>query len=442
MAMFQGRHGSRRDFAVESLESRIVLSSSAVRAILYSTRGTALVRPNTPTIPYGFPTANVSFVDPSVGISNGHHIVVGQRDFIAPFVKLNATSGYIKVGNLSAILDNATITANPTGKGSLGVVIGQSVLIGQGATIIGPAVIGTLSNATRPTAIGPGALIDGATIQQGAFIGALARVGPGITVPTGMRVLPGVNITTQDQATNPSLGYVVPATASDASTTGTAILNAAALAPGYVNVYQGSSATGTAPALDAATLPPQPFNGNLALVLGSGPEPGTTVVSYEPARQSPTYGVGTGTTFHGQFHRAPFRATGQVLFGQTANEISVAIGKRNSFRGDQGQPIRIGSIAKAGSSNVIGSPVGGQLSIGTGLVLGDNVVLQGGTSGTATIGNNVAIGSGSVVANSNLGAGVVVGSRSYVANSTIEAGTVVPDGAIIINNVRVGTIQW
>lgn len=430
---------------LESMEPRLVLSTtpSSVRAILYSSPGTALVRPNLPVVPHGVATSTVSFVDPSAGIGHGEHIVIGQRNFIGPFAKLDARGGYIKIGNLSTVLDNATILANPTGKGSQGVVIGQSVLIGYGATVNGPATIGAFGNAVQVTSIGPGALIDGGNVEQGAVVGALARVGPGVTIPTGMRVLPGKNVTTNAEASSPALGKVVPVTAADLSSAGQTILNSASLASGYTNVYQGSTATGSPPFNDPGIiLVPAPNNGNLALVLGTGPEPGTSVVSFEPVRQSPKFAASTKNPFAGQFNTSPFRSTGQVIFGQTPRQVTAAVGQRNAIRGDQGQPIRIASIAKTGKSVTITAPVGGQLAVGSRFSAGSGTVILGGTSGVSTLGNDVSIGSGSVVTGSNLGIGTKVGSRAHIANSTLAADSVVPDGAIIINNIHQGTVEW
>ena len=42
--------------------------------------------------------------------------------------------------------------------------------------------------------------------------------GPGVTVPSGFRVLPGANVTTNEEASKPALGMVVPVTSSDIST--------------------------------------------------------------------------------------------------------------------------------------------------------------------------------------------------------------------------------
>ena len=49
-----------------------------------------------------------------------------------------------------------------------------------------------------------------AGVEAGAVVGALARVGPGVTVPSGMYVLPGANVTTNAEASQPSLGKVEP----------------------------------------------------------------------------------------------------------------------------------------------------------------------------------------------------------------------------------------
>ena len=51
------------------------------------------------------------------------------------------------------------------------------------------------------------------------MIGNLAKVAPGIVIPTGINVLPGMYIQTQVEADDPSLGKVAYATAADHSAT-------------------------------------------------------------------------------------------------------------------------------------------------------------------------------------------------------------------------------
>ena len=63
-----------------------------------------------------------------------------------------------------------------------------------------------------------------------AQLSALARVGPGVTVPGNMRVLPGANVTTNAEASTPALGKVVPITAADSTASANQVLQHQALA--------------------------------------------------------------------------------------------------------------------------------------------------------------------------------------------------------------------
>ena len=87
-------------------------------------------------------------------------------------------------------------------------------------------------------------MIDDATIEPGAIVSPLARVGPGVTVPSGYRVLPGMDVTTDAEASNPKLGMVVAVTSSDTSTLKQILTDSRGLAAGYTSLYQGNSATG------------------------------------------------------------------------------------------------------------------------------------------------------------------------------------------------------
>ena len=90
--------------------------------------------------------------------------------FIGPYSTLNAHGGVIKIGGGSAILDNASIVANPLHPHTAPapeVRIGDQVIIGYGAQVLGPSTIGAYGSAATPTGIGPGAVIDQAIIEPG-----------------------------------------------------------------------------------------------------------------------------------------------------------------------------------------------------------------------------------------------------------------------------------
>ncbi|MDR3619675.1 MAG: carbonic anhydrase/acetyltransferase [Paludisphaera borealis] len=456
--MSRSRDGRRRSMSLrpagDNLETRQLLngtwptyiSKAELRSLLNDPPGQPAVRPNTPVLPYGTPAKSATFIDPSVCVTNGYAVIISQNSFIGPYAKLNAQAGIVKIGSYTAILDNASITANPSnlhGGPAPEVLIGSQVEISYGATVTGPAVIGGYNAATKPTYVGPGAVIDGATIAPGAFVSALARVGPGVTVPAGMKVLPGANVTTDAEASDPALGKVTPVTAADQADLVKTLNANYSLGIGYATLYQGQSATGASPGVPSTVS--GVFNGNLWTVTGANSQPGSPTAStaYLPPGAGPKFPTPHRPLLaQGLLGGFTSRVTGGARFTQRASNVQAALGRRNSIRADQGQPISVGSIAQTGSSVTINSPEGGSLSIGQQFSAGRGAVILGGTSAKpAVIGDDVTIGAGAVVDRSSLGSGSTVGPLAYVLNSTFPAGTNIPDGAIYINNVLVGHVS-
>jgi carbonic anhydrase/acetyltransferase-like protein (isoleucine patch superfamily) len=453
------------------MEDRSLLSPTIpnypTNQLLTNPPGAQPIRPNTPVLPYGIVNRKATFIDPSVHIINGMHIVIGFQDYIAPYANLNATSGFIKIGSGGFIGDNAAIVSDPGSQAvnpTTSIIIGDNVYVGYNATIYGPSQIGGFGAPNgKATSIGPGALIDGAVIGPGAIIGALARIGPGITIPGGIEVKPGVNITSEDQVTNPALGFVESIVPADQTTLVKLLANSKLLAQGYATLYQGQAATGVSPGV--AVNPP--FNGNLANVEGANFEPLfqiayptttgnlTTVqaVTLAPSVSASTSAPTTAPAFldpsgkllQAQLTDFPARVTGGVHFVYRARKAAKHLGRSNAIAGDQGQPITINPALQTGTGVTIALPLGtssSNLTIDPGVQIGSGAVILGGDSTGYTIGQNVTIGANSVISQSTLGAGTVIGSHAYVSGSNLAPGTVVPNNAIIINNKPAGTVQW
>jgi carbonic anhydrase/acetyltransferase-like protein (isoleucine patch superfamily) len=431
------------------MEERFLLSATAalgdqpanVLHLLKSLGSFQAVRPNTPVLPFGATSSVASFIDTTARIIHGQHVLVGLKSFVGPYTTLNATSGFIKIGNASDVLDNATILSNPNHQvPTTDVFIGDNVSIGYGATVLGPSSVGGYGPTSAPASVGSNALIDGGIVQPGAIVSALARVGPGVTVPTGMRVLPGKNVTTDAEASNPALGFVVPVTAADLTTLKQVLSNNQALAAGYTQLYQGNSATGASPGVPASVTGVN--NGYLPAVEGAGPQPGTANASFEPNSRPPAFAGPHGVLIQAALFNFPARMTGQANFHARAGQVAHNLGRSNAIRADQGQPITFGSAPQTGAAVTVNSPLGGTVAIGQNLQAQAGSVILGGANVTMTVGNNVTIGAGAVIDRSSLGSGTTVGARAYISNSTLPAGSVVPPGAIIINNVHMGTVQW
>jgi len=477
--MKAGNRRGRRPFRpqAERMEPRLVLSvatsvAAEVRMTLSRTPGVTPVRPNTPVLPLEAPAATATFIDPSTLISRPGRISVGTRDFVAPFVSLNAANGYIKIGTSSSIGDNATLVANPTkARGVTGIFIGDNVSVGTGVSITGPAAIGFTTGAA--TTIGANAVIDGAVIQAGAFVGALARVGPGVTIPAGYRVLPGANVTTQAQAVNPALGQVVVATAANATAATATITRNVALAAAYTNLYQGNSATGPgavsggpipAPLAGSTTI----FVGALNNVLGIATEPTARFASFEPATGSPTFQNANGTVVsppQNLAYRFPARVIGQVRFNQPYNGSVNSVGRRDSIRGDEGQAIIFGGpIGHIGNGVTIRSPLGGVRSTTTTTVVttttaaGVTTTTTNATTTTSQAASTATAGTTTATTTGRTAAGVattgtvtttIANTNFVVGGVTIGSGFRASDYATILggptlvstfgNNVTVGT---
>jgi carbonic anhydrase/acetyltransferase-like protein (isoleucine patch superfamily) len=432
----------KRFVEVEVLDGRCLLSSpSAISPLLLHPAAFPAVHPNIPVMPFAMLSKKASYIDPTVHIQNGQSVVVGFQNFIGPYARLDGRAGAIKIGNTSDVLDNASIVANPSGRGpATTVLIGSSVVIGFGATVLGPSAIGTNGSDIAPTAIGAGALIDGATIEPGAIVSPRARVGPGVTVPAGLRVLPGANVTTNAEASNPKLGKVVPVTSADRATITKTLSENQSLGTGYNQLFQGSSATGPSAGANPALAGIN--NGNLAAVLGLGQDPGPASASFETSRRAPEFLTPNRGLVGVTLSTFPARMTGVVQFDMRVGQAAHRLGRANSIRGDQGGPITIGTIAQTGTHVTINSPLGGTLTIGRSFRAGAGAVVLGGPNVNARIGDNVAIGPQAVLDRTSLGSGSSVGAGAYLLTSTFPANTVIPAGAIYVNSKLIGYVQW
>jgi carbonic anhydrase/acetyltransferase-like protein (isoleucine patch superfamily) len=421
------------------------ISQAQLKSLLHNPVGYPAVRPNTPVLPFGTPAKAAAYIDPTARVINGYAVIVSSPSLIAPYSTLNAHGGIIKIGAGTDILDNASIIANPLHPHTAPApeaLIGDQVLVGYGAQIFGPSTIGAYGSSVKPTEIGPGALIDQATIEPGAIVGPLARVGPGVTVPSGYRVLPGKNVTTNAEASKPALGMVVPVTNSDVSDLNKQLASNLTLAQGYNTLYQGQSVTGASIGVPATTTGIN--NGNLAAIQGVNNEPGSATAStaFLPPGTSPKFPSPGQGLIQVSLFNFPARIAGGVVFNSKAGIIAHSLGRSNSIRGDLGQPITFGMNIQTGSGVTITSPEGGQITFGSNLVVGNNATILGGSTSKMVVGDHVTIGSGSVIEGTSLGSGSSVGDRAVLMNSTFPAGTQIPAGAIYNRNVLVGHVEW
>jgi len=136
-----------------------------------------------------------TFVDPTATISS--NVNLGHLVYVAPFAEIKAgalPARAISIGNESNIQDSCVVTAEAGA-----VRLGDMVIVAHGATVKGPASIGMTGQCQNaspcPSFVGFNAEVDGAIIEKDAMVSALARVGPGVTIPSGFAVVSGKNIT-------------------------------------------------------------------------------------------------------------------------------------------------------------------------------------------------------------------------------------------------------
>jgi carbonic anhydrase/acetyltransferase-like protein (isoleucine patch superfamily) len=150
----------------------------------------------------GSATANgvsQSFVDPTVTIYGAADIHLGDEVFVGPFARLLAAGATrsIHVGDESNIQDSVVVDAT---RGP--VTLGEMAILAHGSAAKSGAEIGAHGTcpggaAHCPSFVGFNSEVDGAVVDKDAMVLHLARVGPGVHVPSGRKVLSGKNIVRQ-----------------------------------------------------------------------------------------------------------------------------------------------------------------------------------------------------------------------------------------------------
>ncbi|MFN0026057.1 MAG: acetyltransferase [Acidimicrobiales bacterium] len=385
-----------------------------------------------------------SFIDPTASISEARNVTLGRQVYVGPFAVLDADEAPIVIGAESNVQDNVTIIGaverrgedrrgdenrkgprNGSG-GMRGVVIGERVILAHGATVKGPACIGCggTSIAADPdddpeVFLSFGTEVDGAVLEKNTGVSALGRVGPGVTLRSGMMVLPGKNVTTQVEADDPALGKVRLVTEADVAFNEGVIEVNLAFAREYTNL--------------ARTSPNS--------VRGASVDPGNTDFN-EHSDQPSFAGIEMSAP------RFPNRIIGDVNLADSAEQAASVMGRRISLRADEGEAFQVGTIAKMGSGVIFHALEHTDLTVGNGVTYGKGAIVHGGSrvvdgaTVETTLGDNVVLGAQSVVFRSTVGNGVTIGRRSAVVASDLAAGTVVPDGEIWVGGVRFGFVEW
>ncbi len=349
------------------------------------------------------PPVSPSFIDPTAEL--GEQVQLGRQVLIAPFARVQ---GPVTVGDRSNLQDNVIVEGQ--------VAIGDQAILAHGCVVRGPATIGATGGA--PCFIGFNALVEGGVVEPGAMVSILARLGPGVTLRQGMRILEGKNVTTQAEADEPALGKVTPVTDNDRHFMEDVLQVNFDLAAGY------------------AAMEVEDAN----LVRGIGPSP---VTSLHNVRHFPTLeGVPTSDPLFSN------RIIGQTLLSDTLVELFQKLGRRVSIRSDEGSPFQIGRLGSMDSEVTLHALEHSSITVGENCQLGTRVVLHGGEDranvpqSVTRLGNNVTVGAGAVVFRATVENGCTIGAGALVAGSQLAPGSDIPARTILIGNQNLGEVEW
>jgi carbonic anhydrase/acetyltransferase-like protein (isoleucine patch superfamily) len=357
------------------------------------------VQPLTPTVP----PVPVSFIDPTASLDTP--VELGDEVFIGPFAQLR---GQVSIGDESNIQDNVVVTG-PT-------ALGDHTILAHGCSVVGPAQIGAVGG--LPCFVSFNALVDGAIVEPDAMVGSLARLGPGVTLHSGMRVLAGKNVTTQAEADNISLGKVVPVTDADRAFMAGVLEVNEALAVGYSQLQASSPSA-------VRGIGPAPPN-MIGLVQGTPRLAGTETL--EPAFRN--------------------RIIGAAELEDALAQLDFSMGSRDSIRADEGGPFHLGHLGVMGDEVTFHALEHTEIAVGQNFRIGAHSLVHGGADDgnspteLTRIGNNVTVGSGAIVFRSTVGDDCLIGDGALVDGCQLAPGTSVAPKTVLVKNQNLGTVEW
>ncbi len=356
-----------------------------------------------------------SFVDPTATLTNKGNITFGSLDFVGPFAMLKAGTDAdhaIMIGDESDVQDSVVVDA---AKGKI--TLGDMAILAHGATVKGRAAVavgGSCPEAKKhcPAFVGFNAEVDGATVEMDAMVQTLARVAPGVTIPSGRKTLPGVNIASNAEVATKT----------------------AAVVAGDRTFMDGVVEVNVAFAREYTKLAQE----NASNVTGINFDPGNT--AFNPKRNLPNIG--------GQETRDPAfrnRIIGDVTLTDTKAALDMSMGSQISLRADEGEPFSAGSIAKMGSNTTFHALEHSKLKLGANGTYGAHSLVHGGATpfdDTTISGDGLNLGDGAVLFRSRVGKNVTIGARSLVQDSDLPDGATVPPRTVIVGGQKVGTVEW
>lgn len=351
-----------------------------------------------------------SFVDPTVTVYGAADIHLGDEVYVGPFARLLAAGAArsIRVGNESNIQDSVVVDATRAP-----VILGEMAILAHGSTAKSGAEVGEQGTcpgaaAHCPSFVGFNSEVDGAVVDKDAMVLHLARVGPGVHIPSGRKVSSGRNITRQADV----MAKTEPVTEADRLFMAGVVEVNVAFAHGYAQLQ----------AEDASN------------VRGINYDPAGT--EFNPVRNLPTLG-GIPT----RDPSARSRIIGDV---RLADALSASRTALSSLRADEGEAFIVGTIDFMGSNSTLHALEHTDMALGANGFYGTHSLVHGGPAfdHTTRSGSGLRLGSHAVLFQSRVGSRVTIGDRSLVQASTLPDGAVVPARVVMVGGAVVGTVEW
>jgi carbonic anhydrase/acetyltransferase-like protein (isoleucine patch superfamily) len=361
----------------------------------------------------GSATANgvsQSFVDPTVTMYGATDIHLGTEVFVGPLARLLAAgpTRAIHVGDESNIQDSVVVDAT---RGS--VTLGEMAILAHGSTAKSGAEVGEHGTcpggaAHCPSFVGFNSEVDGGVVDKDAMVLHLARVGPGVHIPSGRKVSSGRNITRQQDV----MAKTEPVTEGDRLFMAGVVEVNVAFAHGYAKLQAEDSSN----------------------VRGINYDPGGT--AFNPVRNLPTLG---GVPTRNPSSRS--RIIGDVRLPDSVSASRAAL---SSLRSDEGEPFVVGGIDFMGSYSTFHALEHTGMTLGANAFYGTHSLVHGGPAFDATTrsGAGLRLGSRSVLFQSHVGTRVTIGDRSLVQASNLPDGAVVPARTVVVGGAVAGAVEW
>ena len=366
--------------------------------------------------------SDTSFVDGAAIITKPENVTISPRAYVGPFAKLIANKRII-VGDTTNVQDNVTVDASDEA-----IELGDMVILAHGATVKSGTKFGTeghcpahaadahgghgASSDMCPSFLGFNAEVEGAIIEKDTMVMHLARVGPGVRIPSGRKVPSGFSITSQDQV----MARTVPLVAGDHDFMEGVIHVNSSFADTYAKMHAEDATNSKGINFDAGNA------------------------DFNPFRELPTLnGVRTRDP---NFRN---RIIGDVRMADTKETLDKVMGNHDAIRADEGDPFEVGTIAKMGDEVTFHALEHTHVRAGHGVVYGHHVVVHGGPTpwnDVTEIGDGTVLGDGSVFFRSRVGKNSYVGPRALLQQSDQPAGTVIPDLWIVVENKYVNRVEW